>query len=521
MRLFGIQIGRAKRSNAQTGEVPWLQGNRDEIVTAEDAMKVAAVFACVRVIAETVATLPCILYRRLPGGGKERATDHPLYSVLHDSPNLLQDSVQFFEMLTGHLALRGNAFAHIDFTRKGVVLTPLHPSKVTVKTADEGRYKYYEYWNGTRTLQIKPQNMVHVFGLSADGLKGMSPIDLAMRTVRLAAKQEQYADVMFTNRASPGGVLKHPGKLSKEAAERLKSDFDKKYAGTDKTGSTMLIEEGMEWQQIGLTNEQAQFIQGRKFSRSEIAMWFRMPPHKIGDLEKATFSNIEHQALEFVTDTIRPWLVRWERALLKALFTEEERKEYAIEFLVDAIVRGDIQTRFSAYATARQWGWLNVDEIREKENMNPLPDDKGKTYLEPMNMNEAGKKPEETLQKDAKTPEKGTETDENDAETDKKEDNNLTKNSFKPVIRAVLSRNFRRKKKILETKTWTDELREKEKQQFFTEIEPILSGLRAENQAEKWFEMSERVDLTEKDKTLIEQLEDLVDVLLGTIDNEV
>ena len=379
----------AKQPQLETriSERDWLRGGYSaEYLTADEALKVGTVYACVRVISETVATLPCILYRRLPDGGKERAVDHPLYQVLHDAPNLFQDATQFYEMMTGHVVLRGNAYAKIDFQGGTTTLTPLNPEKIRVKVAQDGRYKFYEYSNGGAIVTIRPEQMLHLYGLSSDGYQGLSPIDLAMRTVSLAKKQEVYADRMFTNQASPGGVLRHPGKLSKEAAERLKVDFERKYAGADKSGSTMLLEEGMEWQTVGLTNEQAQFLEGRKFSRNDIAAWFRIPPHKIGDLEHATFSNIEHQALEFVTDTIRPWLVRWERALMRALFTPLERQEYTVEFLVDAIVRGDIQTRFNAYAIARQWGWLSVDEIRAKENMNPLPDGSGKIYLSPLNM---------------------------------------------------------------------------------------------------------------------------------------
>jgi HK97 family phage portal protein len=388
MGLFDFWKSDKKRQpEFRASERAWLRGGySDEYLTAEDALKVGTVYSCVRVISETVATLPCILYRRLPDGGKERAIDHPLYSVLHDTPNLFQDATQFFEMMTGHVVLRGNAYAMIGFKGGTTTLTPLNPEKVKVKTAQGGAYKFYEYSDSGAIMTIRPEAMLHIYGLSSDGLVGLSPIELAMRTVSLAKKQEVYADRMFTNQASPGGVLRHPGKLSKEAAERLKVDFERKYSGAEKSGSTMLLEEGMEWQTVGLTNEQAQFLEGRKFSRNDIAAWFRIPPHKIGDLEHATFSNIEHQALEFVTDTIRPWLVRWERALMRALFTEAERKEYTVEFLVDAIVRGDIQTRYNAYAIARQWGWLNVDEIRAKENMNPLPDGQGKIYLSPLNM---------------------------------------------------------------------------------------------------------------------------------------
>jgi HK97 family phage portal protein len=493
MRLFSFGRQKEKRASVQVGEVAWLTGNRDEIYTADDALKVGAVFACVRVIAETLSTLPCILYRRLPGGGKERATDHPLYGVLHDTPNPIQDSVQFFEMLTGHVVLRGNAYAQIDFTPGGTTMTPLHPGKVSVKIADNGRYKYYEYWDGNRTRIIKPQNMLHIYGLSSDGLIGLSPIELAMRTVTLARKQELYADTMFTNKASPGGVLKHPGKLSDIAAKRLKEDFERKYAGTDKTGTTMLLEEGMEWQQVGLSNEQAQFIQGRKFSKSDIAMWFRIPPHKIGDLEKATFSNIEHQALEFVTDTIRPWLVRWEKALMRTLFTPEERQEYTIEFLADAILRGDTQSRYNAYSVARQWGWMNVDEIRERENMNPLPDDKGKIYLQPMNMVEPGEdEPSDMKEPDEEDTdeESGSSEEQPDAEdsSDNSEDEanrEIALRCMEPVIVAILERSNRRKEKIKASKGWDQPTAQKERGQFQTDIEPILRGLGMEHLRDK------------------------------------
>lgn len=472
----------------------WLRAlASSEHITPEEALKVGTVYACVRVIAETVATLPCILYRRLPNGGKERATDHPLYPVLHDAPNMIQDAVQFYEMMTGHVVLRGNAFAYIDYSAGGTSLMPLHPAKVTVKTAEGGKYKYYEYNDGGQSRTIRPEQMLHIFGLSSDGYKGLSPIDLAMRTISLAKKQETYADRMFTNQASPGGVLKHPGKLSKEAAERLKVDFERKYSGSDRAGATMLLEEGMEWQTVGLTNEQAQFIEGRKFSRGDIATWFRMPPHKIGDLERATFSNIEHQSIEFVTDTIRPWLVRWERALLKALFTPQERQEYFVEFLVDAIIRGDIQTRYNAYAVGRQWGWLNVDEIRQKENMNPLPDGAGAVYLSPLNMAVISGNPTngEPLQ------------DPTDAERDN--------SKLESVLYRTIERNLRRVAKVRSSKGWGPETREKEIGFFLEEIEPFGVSERSENQRENIIELWESVHIT-RDR---QGITDLVHSILG------
>lgn len=483
---------RKKRSNVQTGEVPWLKNNSDEVVTAEDALKVGAVYACVRVIAETVATLPCILYKRLPGGGKERATDHPLYQVLHDKPNDWQDSTQFFEMATGHVVLRGNAYIYFEVGAKGVQLIPLHPARVMVQTAKSGRYKYYKYFDGEKYYELKPDSVLHVFGLSSDGYRGLSPIDLAMKTVNLASRQEGYADKMFVNSAMPSGVLKHPGELGDVAYKRLKTEFDKNYAGTSNAGKTMLLEEGMEWQQLGLTNEQAQFIQGREFSKSDIAMWFRVPPHKIGDLRRATFSNIEHQALEFVTDTIRPWLVRWEKAMMNILFTPEERKEYVIEFLADAILRGDIKTRYEAYAIGRNNSFLNADEIRERENMNPIPDGKGKIYIQQVNTAPVGENQNDPTQEPQKIEEKSL--------------NLALKHRFKPILRAALERSLRRKQKISESKASKEEIKIKQKIHFTQDVESILEALDAKKEAERWAEMWENHETDTIEDDFIEKM---------------
>jgi len=459
--LFRRKPKQEQRMGQLIGEVAWLSGAKEEITSADAALQVGAVYSCVRVIAETVATLPCILYRRLEGGGKERATNHPLYPILHESPNPVQDSVQFFEMMTGHAVLRGNAYAYIEFGPAGTEIIPLNPDRMEVKVSADGRYKYYEYRNGAKPQVFKPEEILHIHGLSTDGYKGVSPINLAMKTVNVARKQELYADAMFQNKASPGGVLKHPGKLSEQAAKRLKEDFERKYSGTERSGATMLLEEGMEWQTIGLSNEQAQFIQGRKFSKSDIAMWFRMPPHKIGDLENATFSNIEHQALEFVTDTIRPWLVRWEKALLMKLFTADERKNYAIEFLVDAILRGDTASRYAAYAVGRQWGWLNVDEIRERENMNPLPNGEGKVYLHPLNM----------VSSDEQTDTQETPEAEPDSPA---REYKIRFQAIWPTMASTLERAWRRRAKIAK---WDEDTLNKEVDVFCDMINPALRGL--------------------------------------------
>lgn len=457
MKLFSLKsLFGSKRNVSQSGGEPkWLiNTSKDEITNADGALKIGAVYSSVRVIAETIATLPCMLYERVGEQTKKRAYDHPLWNRLHDSPNDFQDSVQFYEMIVGHAALRGNAFVHVEFAKGGTIFTPLHPDRVFIKVADGGRYKFYEYQKDQTTkVVIKPQNMIHIMGMSSDGYRGLSPIELAMRTANLAANQEKYATKMFANQAAPSGILKHPSQLSDPVAKRLKDDFERKYTGVDNTGTTILLEEGMEWQQIGLNNEQAQFLESRNFSVTDIARWFRVPPHKIGQLDKATFSNIEHQALEFMTDTIRPWLVRVEKAFARTLFTVQERKVYSIEFLADAILRGDIKTRHEVYAIGRQWGLYNADECRAKENMNPIPEENGQVYMVPSNMMPVEKFGEPT-EKPAPTEPEPTQAkpeDEESEDQDQTEETNQDQETdqrtlLREVLRGICRRGFRRRK---------------------------------------------------------------------------
>ena len=232
---------------------------------------------------------------------------------------------------------------------------------------------------------------MHVRGLSLaeDGVLGLSPIDCMREAVGLALAAEAYGARFYRNDARPGVVLKHPGRLSQEAATRLKESWNQQFAGVHNSHRTAVLEEGMEVITVGMTAEQAQFLETRKFQRSEIAAIFGVPLHKIGDLERATFSNIEHQAIEVVTDTIRPWAVAWEQALARDLFTEEMHRTHMIAFNLDGLLRGDIESRYRAYATGRQWGWLSANDVREREDMNRIDD--GDIYLAPVNMTPAEK----------------------------------------------------------------------------------------------------------------------------------
>ena len=357
-------------------------------VNADTAMQASAVFACVRVIAETVGCTPLILYERLPDGSKQRATSSTVYRALHESPNEWQTPSEFKEMMTGHAVLRGNAYAYIDTDGRGGIreLIPLHPDRMQIiMSRARPAPSVYRYTDHNGVMQeYRPSEIFHLRGLSSDGIVGLSLSYLARENIGLSLAAEEHASRTFSNGASIRGVLKSPGLLKQDAFDRLKRQFNETYAGLSNSGKTAILEGGVEWQQIGMTSKDAEFLELRKFQISDIARIFRVPPHLIGDLEKATFSNIEQQSLEFITYTMLPWFVKWEEACDRDLFLSAQRGRYFVEALTDNFVRGDIKTRYEAYSVARNNGWLSVNEIREKENFNNIGPE-GDIRLAPMN----------------------------------------------------------------------------------------------------------------------------------------
>lgn len=361
-------------------------------VNADTAMRLTAVYSAVRILAETIATLPLIVYRRTENDGKERATDYFLYPLLHDQPNEEQTSVEFREMLQGHLALRGNAYAQIDRKMgRPARLVPLHPDRVEVRR-EKGElvYKVNPTNGPAYFLRRSAGEIMHLRGLSSDGVTGLNPIELFREAMGLGLAYEEYSGRLFGNGANINGVLETPQAMSDEALKRFRKLWQENYGGVGNAGKTAILEQGMKWQAIGIAPKDAEFIVSRKFQVTEIARIFRVPPHMLADLERSTFSNIEHQSLEFVRDTIRPWLVRWEQALTRDLIPPEDRSEYFVEFLIEGLLRGDFKTRYDAYAIGRNNGWLSANDIRRMENMNPLPPEQGDVYLIPLNMVPAG-----------------------------------------------------------------------------------------------------------------------------------
>ena len=353
-------------------------------VTERSAMQMTAVYSCVRILAEAVAGLPLHLYRYKEDGGKEKALDHPLYLLLHDEPNPEMSSFVFRETLMTHLLLWGNAYAQIIRNGKGevIALYPLMPNRMVVDRDIHGQL-YYQYTRSTEeaptmkgvTVNLPPSDVLHIPGLGFDGLVGYSPIAMAKNAIGMAIACEEYGAKFFANGAAPGGVLEHPGTI--KDPQRVRESWQSTFGGSGNSNKIAVLEEGMKYTPIGISPEQAQFLETRKFQINEIARIFRVPPHMVGDLEKSSFSNIEQQSLEFVKYTLEPWLVRWEQSIQRTLFSPEEKKSYFAKFNVEGLLRGDYASRMTGYATARQNGWMSANDIRELENMDRIPAEEG------------------------------------------------------------------------------------------------------------------------------------------------
>ena len=393
MGLFsGLFRSRDKPQNRTAGSAyTFYMGGSSagKTVTERSAMQMTAVYSCVRILAEAIAGLPLHLYRYKKDGGKEKAIDHPLYLLLHDEPNPEMSSFVFRETLMTHLLLWGNAYAQIIRNGKNevVALYPLMPNKMAVDRDEHGQL-YYTYQRSNdeaatmtgSTVILKPSDVLHIPGLGFDGLVGYSPIAMAKNAIGMAIACEEYGAKFFANGAAPGGVLEHPGTI--KDPQRVRESWQSTFGGSGNANKIAVLEEGMKYTPIGISPEQAQFLETRKFQSNEIARIFRVPPHMVGDLEKSSFSNIEQQSLEFVKYTLDPWVIRWEQSLMRALLSLDEKTEYFIKFNLEGLLRGDYQSRMNGYAIARQNGWMSANDIRELENQDRIPaEDGGDLYL--------------------------------------------------------------------------------------------------------------------------------------------
>lgn len=350
-------------------------------------MQMTAVYSCVRILSETLASLPLHIYEVTESNSK-KVINHPLYNLLHDEPNTEMTSFIFRETLMTHLLLWGNAYAQIIRNGKGEVLGlyPLMPDRMKVDR-DEGGQLYYEYLvsdsdantKARGIVRLDPSDILHIPGLGFDGLVGYSPIAMAKNAIGMAIATEEYGAAFFANGATPSEILEHPGVVKNPDA--MRESWSKGFSGSN-SHKVAILEEGMKYTPISIAPNEAQFLETRKFQLNEIARIFRVPPHMVGDLEKSSFSNIEQQSLEFVKYTLDPWVTRFKQAMTRRLLTADEKKKFYIKFNVDGLLRGDYQSPMNGYATARQNGWMSANDIRTLENLDLISDeDGGNLYL--------------------------------------------------------------------------------------------------------------------------------------------
>jgi len=344
-------------------------------ISQSTALNISTVFACIRVISETCGMLPLILFERLKPRGRQRAEDHDLYETLHDEPNPEMTSQTFVETVTGHVASWGNGYAEIELNGYGKIkhLWPIPPNIVTpFRDEKDGKIKYRIWlkWEG-RFITLPAESIFHIPGFSFDGLVGYSPVRLARESLGLTKATEEFGARFYEEGTHLGGFLQHPGELSDQAYNRLKEDIEEK-KGLTHAHRLKILEEGMKYEQVGIPPNEAQFLDTRNFQVREICRWFRMKPHKVGDLQDANYSNIEHEGLDFRTDTMGPWFRRWSQAVRWKLLRGDEKRRYYAEFLDAALLRGDIKSRYEAYQVGRHSGWLTTNDIREIENLNPV-----------------------------------------------------------------------------------------------------------------------------------------------------
>lgn len=363
-------------------------------ITADSTMSFSAVFACNRVLSETLASCPILLYEKDSDGNRKQITDAAEYGVLHYAPNAEMTPSQFKEFGMSNINLGGNMIAQKVFNMHGELLElrPISWERVRIdidKTT--GRLLYFI--DGKQEPKTRDE-ILHIPGLTLDGYVGITPLTYAALTIDIGLSQDKFESNFYHNRASTSGIFQYPNELGDEAFQRLKKDITKNYTGLSNAGVPMILEGGGQFKEITMKLTDAQFIESKRFRIEDVCRMFRVPLHLVQDLTRATNNNIEHQSLEFIMYTMLPWFKRWEENLnLQLLSKESKRKNRYFEFNISGLLRGDIKSRYEAYAQGRQWGWLSVNDIRRLENMNPI--ENGDRYLEPLNMSEAGKQQEQ------------------------------------------------------------------------------------------------------------------------------
>ena len=373
----------SNKRGTYTPYIPNVFGNfTGKSVDSTSALGLSAVWGCTKVLSESIASLPLNIYERMADGDRLLADTHRLYFLLHNQPSKLYTSYTFIEYLIKSICLNGNGYAVINRDRNANIVSFTCINPTDVKILQEYGSLYYNI-KGYDEL-IPAEDIIHVKNLTNDGILGMSPIQYAAESLGWGIALQTYGNTYFGNGGMPSGTLESDKVLTTEAVERLRQSWDKAYGGVDNANKVAVLEEGIQFKPVSISNESAQFLASRQWSISEIARWYRVPPHLIQDLSKSSFNNIEMQSMEFIQYTLTPLLKRFEQEFNSKVFKVNERNRFYVEFNVNGLLRGDAKTRADLYTKAIQWGWMSINEVRRKENLNAIPD--GDEHLVPMNM---------------------------------------------------------------------------------------------------------------------------------------
>lgn len=340
-------------------------------VGPDTALTLSAYFAAIRAVSEDVGKLPLLLHDRLPAGGKKRMAAHPLYRLLHDQPNPDMSSQAFRETLTGHSLGWGGGYAEIVRAKSGrpLEIWPLAPQRVRVERKNKQLMYVVSPALGEPEETLAADDVFHLHGFGFDGITGYSIATLARESIGAALAAERSGAALFGNDARPGGILTMPEVMSDEAKKKIAKQWSDAYAGTDRSHKTAVLEEGMSFSAIAVPHKDSQWIEARQFSVGDLARWIRIPPHKIGLLTDATYSNIASQTVEYVVDTLQPWTCRWEHEIRRKLLPA--RSTMFAEHLFEGLLRGTTKERYESYNLAIQGGYMSRNQARVAENWNP------------------------------------------------------------------------------------------------------------------------------------------------------
>lgn len=358
-------------------------GYAGKSVTSQTALQIIAVWRCVSLIAGKIAKAPFMPYQRIDEG-KKRFPEHYLWPILHSMANPYLTAYRYKRMMQAWALLWGNAYAEIEISGRGQVvgLWPWRPDRVRITGSTLADLTYYYRMNDGSEVSRPSAFIFHLRGLETDGIKGLSPILAARQTLGLAMAAEEYGARFFGTGGKPGGLLEHPGKLGPVAKQNLRETFNDLHGGLRGAHRMAILEEGMKYTAVGVEPEAMQFLQTRQFEVIDIARLFGVPPHKVAELSRATFSNIEQQSMEFLDDCLADWKCNWESESTHALLSEREAQ--SVELVMKMEARGDKLSRYTAYNIGRQGGWLSANMILDEEDMNRV--EGGDVLLQPLNM---------------------------------------------------------------------------------------------------------------------------------------